>query len=96
MRRDDAIRILRQEKNRLLREFGVSAIGIFGSTARDEASATSDVDIVVKLEKPDLFQLVTLRESLVAAFGTNVDLVHSHRYMGPKFRDRLEREAIYV
>jgi len=45
MRRDDAIRLLKQAEPEL-RARGVRALALFGSTARGEAGAASDVDVM--------------------------------------------------
>jgi predicted nucleotidyltransferase len=37
------------------RDFSVKKIGIFGSCARNEATDESDLDVVVELEKADMF-----------------------------------------
>ncbi len=48
MLRDDAIRCLK-EREPELRARGVAALAIFGSTARNEATAVSDVDLLIEL-----------------------------------------------
>ena len=49
------IEILRQYKKEFAGQYGILDIGVFGSVARDEAGEASDVDIVVRIVKPDLF-----------------------------------------
>jgi predicted nucleotidyltransferase len=59
MKRDDAIRLLKQAEPEL-RARGVLALALFGSTARDEAGPDSDVDILVDLDmsrRPTLVDL---------------------------------------
>jgi predicted nucleotidyltransferase len=46
MRRDDVITRLK-EAEPALRKFGVAALYLFGSHARDEASPNSDVDVFI-------------------------------------------------
>lgn len=46
MRRDDAIRILREHEGDI-RAKGVTRLALFGSTARDQAGRDSDVDLLV-------------------------------------------------
>jgi predicted nucleotidyltransferase len=36
-------------------KYGIKRIGLFGSTARGTTTDGSDIDIVVELEKQDLF-----------------------------------------
>jgi len=49
MRRDVALAILKAHAPEL-RELGVVRLSLFGSTARDEASDNSDIDVAVRLE----------------------------------------------
>lgn len=55
MKRAEALEILRQHKQEVAEKYGVTRLGIFGSVARDEATAESDLDIVVEMSNPDLF-----------------------------------------
>lgn len=65
----------------------VIMIGVFGSTARGEATSSSDIDVLVRFAKPkSLLTLVTLERQLAAALGRPVDLVTEqslHPYLRP-------------
>jgi uncharacterized protein len=54
MRRDDVIRELSEHKADLTR-LGVKGLWLFGSVARDEARADSDLDILVEFDGPARF-----------------------------------------
>lgn len=73
--REQALQRLRDHLGFLRQEFGVSRIGIFGSTAAGEADASSDVDIVVEFERPIGFRFMELAEALEALMERRVDLV---------------------
>jgi len=62
------------------REFGARRIRVFGSVARGEESADSDVDFLVDFPRGyDLFtQRMPLAERLAEITGRNVDLVPEH------------------
>ena len=47
--------ILNRYKDSFAERFGITALGIFGSVARNEDREDSDVDIVVKMTNPDFF-----------------------------------------
>lgn len=48
-----------------LKRFSVKTLLLFGSVARDEADAGSDVDLLVEFEKPvGLFTFIELKEYL--------------------------------
>ena len=54
---------LRTQKGSFKKEFKIKRIGIFGSYARGEAQEQSDIDVVVELEKPDLFYMVGIKQA---------------------------------
>ena len=94
--RDDALGLLRSCKHDVEERYGVMAIGLFGSLARNQGTATSDVDVVVKLRDSDLFMLVHLKEELEATFHRHVDLIQYRERMNPFLKQRIEQEAVYV
>ncbi|MFO7559075.1 MAG: nucleotidyltransferase domain-containing protein [Desulfobacterales bacterium] len=58
----------------ICRKSDVSMIGIFGSTARGEATASSDIDLLIKLSKPkSLLALVKLERNLSEAIGKKAE-----------------------
>ena len=87
---------MRRLKRGVEERYGVMAIGLFGSLARNQSTAASDVDVVVKLRDSDLFMLVHLNEELEAFFHRHVDLIQYRERMNPFLKQRLELEAVYV
>lgn len=68
--------LLRQRRDELLRDYGVTEIGIFGSFVRGEASEDSDIDILVAFNRPvGFFKFLKLEEHLSERLGRKVDLV---------------------
>ncbi len=63
MQREQVLNILSAHKQELSSKYGVRRLGIFGSVARDEATETSDIDIIVEMP-PDLFQMIHMKEDL--------------------------------
>lgn len=79
-----------------LARFGVSSLALFGSRAREEAHAESDIDLLVDFVRPiDLFAFMELEEELEAWLGARVDLVPRDA-LKPLLRDRILREAVSV
>lgn len=94
--RAETLALLRANRPTVIREFGVEALALFGSLARDEAGAGSDVDILVIFDGPATsaryFGLQFYLEDLL---GRSVDLVTDNE-LRPELRPRVEAEAIYV
>ncbi len=95
MQRDEVLRILLQHQQPL-KDFGIKSLAIFGSVARDEARADSDVDILVEFEGPVTFdRYMDVKFYLEDHLGMRVDLV-SRRSLKPMLRAKIEKEEIYV
>lgn len=95
MDRDEILRILEAHRNEIAR-FGVTSLRVFGSVARNEASAESDVDILVDFAaSPSFSQFMKLRIFLEDLLGARVDLV-TERGLRDRVRPYVEREAIRV
>ena len=95
MRRTDAVRALKRMPA-LRQNFGVQEIAVFGSTARNEASDRSDVDILVTFQAKapvGFFKLAELQEYLERALGRPVDLL-TPGSLDPRIRDRVVKEAV--
>jgi len=87
---------LRQFKEESGKEFGIELIGIFGSVARGTATDDSDVDVVVKMTRPNLFKLSRLRIELEERVNQHVDIVSYRPRMNLYLKERIDREACYV
>ena len=96
MNRTTAIEQLAEHREELRRQFGVASLAIFGSTARDDATAGSDVDLLVEFAHPTgLFTLIRLQFYLEELLGTAVD-VGTIDGLKPHIRERVLAESIYV
>ncbi|KQC11531.1 MAG: hypothetical protein APR54_10800 [Candidatus Cloacimonas sp. SDB] len=96
MERNDLINKLQNYKKANSEIYHLAKIGIFGSYARNEADDKSDLDIVVELEKPDLFVLGNIKNDLEEMFGISVDIIRLRSKMNKLLKNRIEKEAIYV
>ena len=90
--RSEVLRILGLYKIELAHRYGVTKLGVFGSVARDEVVEVSDVDIVVEMEKPDLFYMVHIKENLESALHCSVDIVHYRERMNKFLKKRINRD----
>jgi predicted nucleotidyltransferase len=95
MRRDEALRLLAEHRAEL-EAMGVTSLALFGSVARDEAGPDSDVDVIIDVRQPfDLFDLAGVHLRLEELLGCKVD-VATEGGMKPRYRERIERDLIYV
>ena len=74
--------------------YGASNVRVFGSVARGEDHANSDIDLVVDITSgTGLFTLQRLRRELTDLLGTAVDVVPSDS-LRPRVRRDVERDAV--
>ena len=88
--------LLRAFKEQNAERYHLLALGYYGSYARNEASEDSDVDIVFDTDVPNLFAASAMRLDLEELLGRPVGLIQLDGLRDPRFRTRIEREAIYV
>lgn len=95
MRRDQVLRNLHEHSVEVKR-FGVKSLAVFGSVARDEARAESDVDILVEFSQPvGLFEFLRLSFYLEELLGCHVDLVTPDA-LRTRLREQILKEAVYA
>jgi hypothetical protein len=95
MTRDEIVELLRASRDDLAR-MGVRAIRLFGSVARGEARADSDVDVLVDFGGPTTFsQYMDVKLFLEDLLHVKVDLV-TERGLRPRVRPYVEQDAIRV
>jgi len=92
----DITDFLKAHKQEMVEQYGVVRIGLFGSYARGEAKTGSDIDIAVELEKPDLFYLIGIKQSIEDEFGGRVDVVRMRDNMNGLLKKRILQDVIYV
>lgn len=77
-----------------LKKFAVKTLLLFGSVARDEAHAESDVDLLVEFERPvGLFTFIELKEYLEEILNCSVDL-GTPQSLRSRLREEVLKEAI--
>ena len=99
MRRDEVIAKLK-ETEPALRGFGVAALYLFGSHAREEAKSGSDVDVFVD-PAPDrdfgFLPFMDAYEAIQKAFGDAVEIGYSTRTgLSPYITEDVEQEAVRI
>jgi uncharacterized protein len=96
MSRDDILSFLKQYKKRNQKKYSIINIGLFGSASRTTMNEKSDIDIVVELEDPDMFNLISIKQDLEEELNRPVDIVRYREKMNIFLKARIEKEAIYV
>lgn len=96
MKRGDVIISLRQFKEMNKEKYSILKIGLFGSAARDEITEASDIDVVVELTEPDLFNLIGIKQDLEAQLQRQVDIIRYRNKMNQFLKRRIDEEAVYV
>ena len=95
MKHEEAIAILAADKG-ALQGFHVKSLAIFGSVARNEATETSDVDILVEFDTPvGLFTFLGLQQHLEELLGRRVDLATADA-LRERMREQVLREAVHA
>lgn len=89
--------ILLKEKREAIVEIaakhGARNVPVFGSLARGDSDAASDIDLLVELERGrSLLDHAALQIELEELLGCRVDVV-SDRGLKPRLRDRILKEA---
>lgn len=82
----------------ICRQHDVASLGLFGSLARGEANANSDVDLLVRFSKrKSLLAMLALERQLSVALGRKVDLV-TEAALSPYLREQIKSnvQVIYA
>lgn len=89
----DVIKANRQALLKAGEKYGARHIRIFGSAARGEDRADSDLDFLVDMEQGrSLLDLVGLQQELERILGRRVDVV-TEKGMNPHLREHVLSEA---
>lgn len=96
MTREEAIARLRDHQAEF-KDLGVEHLFLFGSVARDQAGATSDVDLFFDhaLGRFGLFELMDVKERANAILGRSADVM-TRGSLHPSLRARIEAAAVQV
>lgn len=87
---------IKQKVNSILQRAGVKRAAVFGSFARGEATAKSDLDLLIEFQgEKTLFDLIALKRRLEQILGMSVDLI-TYQSLSPLLRDSIMQEQIPV
>jgi predicted nucleotidyltransferase len=92
--REEVLRLIEQNQV-ALKKLGVRRLGLFGSYARDEATAESDLDFVVEFSDKSFDAYMDLKSFLEDLFRSRVDLV-TVSSIKPRLLPIIQQEAVYA
>jgi len=96
MGQKEILEILKNFKKRFASKYGILSIGVFGSVVHSQRRQPHDVDIVVRITKPELFLLAGIKNDLEEQIKMPVDIVTYHSSMNPFLKKTIDEEAIYA
>lgn len=96
--KNDILKFLSQNRLYFRDRFHIVKIGLFGSFARNEQHATSDIDLVVEFEE-NTSNLYELKQEIIKfikhEIGLDVDLARE-KYIKPRYKKSILKETHYV
>jgi uncharacterized protein len=95
--RERVLAALREQAPRL-QALGITRLSLFGSMARGEIGAKSDVDLLVELDPEShfsLFELLDLQDDLLALLGRRAHFAFASK-LRPWLRKEIVEEAIPI
>lgn len=81
-----------------LRAQGATSLHVFGSVARDETHAHSDIDVFIDYDPNGAFsllELVSVQDFLRQEFGRKVDVI-TRNGLHPLLKDRIVKSSLRV
>jgi len=94
---EEMVAYLRNNKRLFYDRFGVTRMGIFGSFIRHEQTRSSDIDMVVEIEKSrkNIHSFLQLKRFLEKELARKVDLGFEQS-LKPRVREKIIGQIIYV
>ena len=94
---EEIVAYLKNNKKVFYDRFGVTRMGIFGSFIRDEQTCSSDIDMVVEIEKgrKNIHSFMQLKRYLEKELSRKIDLGFEHS-LKPIVKEKIKGQIIYV
>ena len=88
--------ILKQKLRPLCIETGIDRLGVFGSVARGEDTASSDIDLIARFRNPiGLMDLIGIEIQMKELLGRNVDL-GTEASLHPLIKDNVQKDLTII
>ncbi len=95
LKKETILQFLRMHKSFLKSQFGVNKIALFGSFARDEARADSDIDLLIEVETKIFKNRMKLRDFLAQEFGRDIEVGYFDA-LRSGVMDIIQKDLIYA
>jgi len=95
--KEEIVAYLKNNKRFFYDKFGVTRMGLFGSFVRGDQTRSSDIDMIVEMEKgrKNIHSFLQLKRFLEKELAKKIDLGFEHS-LKPTVRDRIKGQIIYV
>lgn len=94
--RERILDILRVFKINNAEKYGIESLALFGSFARNEQKADSDIDILISLKAPSLYLYAGLKYDLESIFGRKVDVISAKSKLHEEEKESIYKDLIFV
>lgn len=96
MNQEEILEFLKDHKDEIADRFGVTRLGLAGSVARGEATADSDIDIIVSLNSSNTFRsFFGLLHFLQDSLPHKIDLA-TEASLKPLVKEQIMKDIRYV
>ncbi len=94
---EELVIYLKKNKELFKKLYGIIKIGIFGSFIRGDHSASSDIDIVIEMDKPqkNLHNFMQFKRQLEKKTARKVDVGFEHS-LKPVVKNQIKNQITYV
>ena len=94
---EEVVAYLKNNKGFFYERFGITRMGVFGSFARGEQTFSSDIDMVVEIEKSrkNIHSFLEIKRFLEKELARKIDLGFEHS-LKPIVREKIKGQIIYV
>ena len=89
------INLLKDNSERLIHDFGITSMRLFGSVAKNTHNENSDVDLFVQMP-PVFYNAIAAAQYLEDLLGCKVDLICDHSNLNPFFRNQIDKYGIDI
>lgn len=94
---EEIVTYLKNKRKFFYDRFGVTRMGVFGSFVRDKQTSSSDIDMVIEMEKgrKSIHSFLQLKRFLEKELERKVDLGFENS-LKPAIKEKLKSRIIYV